>query len=78
MFYVQTGDQTQPALTMASAPLMVRSRLLAWLKAVFLVLVTFLVYQPVWHAGFIWDDDVLLLQNPGIQTPGSMALLWRS
>jgi tetratricopeptide (TPR) repeat protein len=43
-----------------------------------LVLVTTLAYQPVWHAGFIWDDDALLLQNPGIQTPGSLALLWKS
>jgi tetratricopeptide (TPR) repeat protein len=48
-----------------------------WLIAVLLVLVTVLAYQPVWHAGFIWDDHLLLLENPGIQTPGSLALLWK-
>jgi protein O-mannosyl-transferase len=62
---------------MASASVMARSRFPAWLMAVLLVLVTVLAYQPVWHAGFIWDDDALLLQNPGIQTPGSLALLWK-
>lgn len=28
-----------------------------WLFAAALALVVLLVYQPVWHGGFIWDDD---------------------
>jgi protein O-mannosyl-transferase len=28
-----------------------------WLKALLLVAAVVLAYQPVWHAGFIWDDD---------------------
>jgi len=27
-----------------------------WLKGLLLVAAVFLAYQPVWHAGFIWDD----------------------
>jgi tetratricopeptide (TPR) repeat protein len=44
------------------------ARLPAWLVAVLLVLATVLAYQPVWHAGFIWDDDALLTANPLVQT----------
>ncbi|HEV7927839.1 MAG TPA: hypothetical protein VGR14_20995, partial [Verrucomicrobiae bacterium] len=28
-----------------------------WLQALILVGAVVLAYQPVWHAGFIWDDD---------------------
>ena len=28
-----------------------------WLLAVALLAVVFLVYQPAWHGGFVWDDD---------------------
>jgi protein O-mannosyl-transferase len=41
-----------------------RSRFPAWLAALLLALVTVLAYQPVWHAGFIWDDDALVTANP--------------
>lgn len=33
-----------------------------------LVAATFLAYQPVWHAGFIWDDDELLTNNPVVKS----------
>ncbi len=36
---------------------------------------TFLAYQPVWHAGFIWDDDELLTNNPVVKSADG---LWRS
>src|ERR1017187_9686215 len=39
-----------------------------WLLALVLVIVTFVAYQPTWHAGFIWDDDNLVIQNPLIRT----------
>jgi tetratricopeptide (TPR) repeat protein len=35
-----------------------------WLIGFLLIALTFLVYQPVWHAGFIWDDDTFLTKNP--------------
>jgi tetratricopeptide (TPR) repeat protein len=28
-----------------------------WLLASLLIVATFVAYQPVWHAGFVWDDD---------------------
>ena len=68
----EPAPRRAPSLVMAQPPLP------AWLMAVLLVLGTVLAYQPVWHAGFIWDDHVLLLENPGIQTPGGLALLWKS
>jgi tetratricopeptide (TPR) repeat protein len=50
----------------------------AWLLGALLVAATVVAYLPVWRAGFIWDDDTLLLTNPGIQTPGGLARLWTS
>ena len=28
-----------------------------WLWGLILILFVILAYTPVWHAGFIWDDD---------------------
>jgi len=50
----------------------------AWIFGALLVAATFLAYLPVWRAGYIWDDDTLLLQNPGIQRPNGLAQLWTS
>ena len=44
-----------------------RPGLPVWLMAAALVLATILAYLPVWHAGFIWDDDTFLLDNPLIK-----------
>jgi tetratricopeptide (TPR) repeat protein len=41
-----------------------------------LLVATFAVYQPVWHAGFIWDDDELLTDNPVIKKAGGWYLPW--
>ncbi len=49
-----------------------------WFLALVLVLVTFLAYQPVWHAGFIWDDDDHLTANPAMTTPGGLRMIWSS
>ena len=38
-----------------------------WLFGLLLIGVTLIVYQPVWHAGFIWDDDGFLVNNPLIK-----------
>ncbi len=46
-----------------------------WLIAAALVVAVFLVYQPVWQAGFIWDDDTHLLKNP-VLTPGGVFHTW--
>ncbi len=47
-----------------------------WLLAAVLVVAVFLVYQPVWHAGFIWDDDAFLTDNPLIKAPDGLYGFW--
>jgi len=40
------------------------SRLRGWLWGLLLAAATVAAYQPVWHAGFVWDDNSILLDNP--------------
>jgi tetratricopeptide (TPR) repeat protein len=47
-----------------------------WLWGSVLVLAVILVYQPVWYAGFIWDDDLLLTANPCIVGPLGLKEIW--
>src|SRR5262249_32289007 len=49
-----------------------------WIFGLALLALTFAVYAPVWHAGFIWDDDTFLLNNPLIQKPDGLRLFWFS
>ena len=47
----------------------------SWLFAIALVIVVFLIYQPAWNGGFLWDDDLHLLNNPVLK-PGGLARIW--
>jgi tetratricopeptide (TPR) repeat protein len=47
-----------------------------WLLAAVLVVAVFLVYQPVWHGGFIWDDDSFLTDNPLIKAHDGLYGFW--
>src|SRR5664279_551707 len=47
-----------------------------WLLGLLLVAATFIAYLPVWQAGFIWDDDDHLLQNPCIVGPLGFKAIW--
>jgi len=47
-----------------------------WLWGLILVLAVFLAYQPVWHAGFIWDDDSHITANPVIIGPLGLKEIW--
>ncbi len=47
-----------------------------WLLGLVLVIVTFAAYQPVWHAGFIWDDDGLITDNRMIQADDGLYRIW--
>jgi len=46
-----------------------------WLKGLLLVAVIFLVYQPAWHAGFIWDDDAHVTK-PELRSPAGLGRIW--
>jgi len=47
-----------------------------WIWGLILVLAVILVYQPVWYAGFIWDDGVYVTANPCIIGPLGLKEIW--
>jgi tetratricopeptide (TPR) repeat protein len=47
-----------------------------WLFVFFLVAITMFAYQPVWHGFFIWDDNLLIVQNPLLALPGGWWRVW--
>lgn len=49
-----------------------------WLLALVLVVTTFVAYQSVWRAGFIWDDDDHLTANPAMTAPHGLRMIWSS
>ncbi len=49
-----------------------------WLLAIMLVVLTFVAYRPVCHAGFIWDDDDHLTANPAMTAPHGLRMIWSS
>jgi tetratricopeptide (TPR) repeat protein len=46
------------------------------LPSAFLILFVLLAYTPIWHAGFLWDDDVMLTANPCIVGPLGLKEIW--
>ena len=70
--------QSKPPATMAVASVTLQPRFPMWLASVLLVLATILAYQPVWHAGFIWDDDKYVTQNPMLTAPDGLRQIWFS
>jgi tetratricopeptide (TPR) repeat protein len=46
-----------------------------WLPGLLLLAATVLAYQPVWHAGFIWDDDAHLTA-PALRSWTGLAQIW--
>jgi tetratricopeptide (TPR) repeat protein len=49
-----------------------------WLKGLLLVVAVFFAYQPAWHAGFIWDDDVYVTLNRLLTAPDGLKRIWFS
>jgi len=47
-----------------------------WLWGLMLMLAVILAYMPVWQAGFIWDDSVVLTANPCIVGPLGLKEIW--
>ena len=39
------------------------------------MLAVFLAYQPAWQGGFLWDDNLHLVDNPVLK-PGGLAKIW--
>jgi protein O-mannosyl-transferase len=49
-----------------------------WLLGAALAGVVILAYQPVWNAGFIWDDDVYVTGNPLLTASDGLRRIWFS
>jgi protein O-mannosyl-transferase len=45
-------------------------------KGAAIVLLTIAAYLPVFHAGFVWDDDALLIANPAIKAADGFYEIW--
>ena len=43
-----------------------------------MMILAFVAYQPVWHAGFIWDDPDHLTDNPAVAAPNGLKMIWSS
>jgi hypothetical protein len=65
-----TGDNTRRAKPLSEPNW--------WLLMVGFLAVAFLVYQPAWHAGFVWDDDDHLTANPAMTAPHGLRMIWSS
>jgi tetratricopeptide (TPR) repeat protein len=48
----------------------------SWWMALVLVIGTIIVYLPVWHAGFIWDDRSFVIDNPLIHRADGLYRFW--
>jgi tetratricopeptide (TPR) repeat protein len=48
------------------------------LLALAVVAATFVVYWPALRGDFIWDDDVMLRNNPYVKSPGGLYYIWCS
>jgi tetratricopeptide (TPR) repeat protein len=46
-----------------------------WLLGLLLLAATLMAYQPVWHAGFVWDDDAHIT-SPGLRSWHGLARIW--
>ena len=47
-----------------------------WLWGLILALAVIVVYSPVFWAGFVWDDDVMITNNPVIVGPLGLREIW--
>jgi tetratricopeptide (TPR) repeat protein len=54
------------------------SRTGSWVLGIILVAATLFAYQSVWHAGFIWDDDVYVTNNPLLTASDGLRRIWFS
>jgi hypothetical protein len=61
-----------PACALASAPVWVR-----WALPILIGVITFVVFAPALGNDFVnWDDDKVLLKNPGVHGLGGEQLHW--
>jgi tetratricopeptide (TPR) repeat protein len=64
-----------PGRAAAAGPLAGRED---WLLGLLLLAAIIMAYQPAWHAGFIWDDDRYVTENPLLGAPDGLRRIWFS
>ena len=69
---------TTPAIVSGPPDLQRLSRQKEWLWAFLLIALVFVSYVQVFNAGFIWDDESHLTQNPCIVGPLGLKEVWTS
>ena len=55
-----------------------KSRIILLAGALTIIIACCVAYIPAMKAGFIWDDDVYVTNNPLLTTPGGLYLIWTS
>ena len=71
----KTVKASAPVAAPVAAPQMLSRTSRDWMLGLGLMLAVLFVYQPAWHAGFVWDDESVVTLNPVIAGPlGSTAL----
>ena len=72
----ENGVSTKVAATNPGAPRLPSWSDRDWLWGLILVLAVILVYQPLWRAGFIWDDEPVVTANTCIVGPLGLKEIW--
>ena len=62
--------------TYSAAPRLPFWRSRDWVLGLLLILAVVATYQPVWHAGFIWDDEALVTANPSMEGTLGLKEIW--
>ena len=47
-----------------------------WIWGALLIASVIMAYLPVWRAGFVWDDSLLIVKNPCISAPDGLRQIW--
>ena len=70
------GEKRQLASQSAISEIINSSWGKSWMFCLFLVMATLLAYQPVWHAGFIWDDEQYVNGNATLHSLDGLRQIW--
>jgi Flp pilus assembly protein TadD len=63
-------------MTGAGQPECLRPGIVGWGLGALLVAATLVAYRHVWHAGFIWDDEMHVTINPCVVGPLGLREIW--
>jgi tetratricopeptide (TPR) repeat protein len=66
----------EPSPRTGSVPSVLRWLRRDWVLGAILIVSVFLAYLPVWSAGYVWDDRLVLTANPVIVGPLGLKEIW--